>query len=470
MSRRNQRKRRKNRRNKDSSEDESDDNMSATSSAVSFEQEVDPNFTTRHLGDMEDCLEPLTEKRSMIGGAERSKAYVLMTSLMCKGVWPDWCAKNAHVLRQIYIDSLKRGDSSERINALQSCFCTIITFGNELPSSFLTAVSECILFLIRSHISFLSHDADGVKTWGASSSGEVGQLDFDGKEEKDISSMLGLAMNILPLLEFTGDSYKSKKQTANFLFDIWTNTCYYTSVRVSALEGWVIATCKMKMQHKGRLLFNKAIPHLIEIIEEEPSTDMSELFTVAGSAIALLYEANFVMQYEEDTNSDGVNHDDDDEEEANFDYNVRDIADTDYVKSLLEGLSTQRIRGNKRDTVKAQRRDFRLFANALEESSNSPSIDIKLRKQEFKLEGWASMIIWDYMKRNLAGGLQAHLLSNTWLQNLFGIDGNCLQVSVAPSKFEKEDQMAVRKIYSKELYLKIKKARGLKYRLQSDEY
>jgi len=413
MSRRNQRKRRKNRRNKDSSEDESDDNMSATSSVVSFDQEVDPEFTARHLGDMEDCLEPLTEKRSMIGGAERSRAHVLMTSLMCKGVWPDWCAKNAHVLRQIYIDSLKRGDSSERINALQSCFCAIITLGNELPSSFLTAVSECVLFLIRSHISFLRHDADGVKTWGASSSGEVGESDIDLKEVNDICSMLGLAMNILPLLGFTSDAYKSKKQTANFLFDIWANTSYYTSVRVSALEGWVMATCKMKMRYKGGVLFNQAIPNLIEIIEEEPSTDMSELFTIAGSAIALLYEAHFVMQYEEGSNSDGVNQDDDDdEEEANFEYNVRDNTDTEYVKSLLEGLSTQRTRGLKRDTVKDQRRDFRLFANALDESSNSPSIDIKLRKQEFKLEGWASMIIWDYMKRNLAGGLQAHLLSN----------------------------------------------------------
>jgi len=220
MSRRRQRKQRKNRRNKDSSEDESDDNISATSSLVSFVQEEDPEFTTRHLGDMEDCLEPLTGKRSMISGAERSRAYVLMTSLMCKAVWHEWCARNAHVLLQIYIDSFKRGDSIERINALQSCFCTIITLGNELPSSFLNTVSDCMLFLIRTHISFLRYDADGVKTWGASSSGEVGQLDLHPEEENDITRMVGLAMNILPLLGFPSDDNNSKKQTVNFLFDI----------------------------------------------------------------------------------------------------------------------------------------------------------------------------------------------------------------------------------------------------------
>jgi len=226
----------------------------------------------------------------------------------------------------------------------------------------------------------------------------------------------------------------------------------------------------MKMRVKGRVFYNQAIPHLIEIIEEEPSTDMSELFTTAGFAIALLYEAHFVMQYEEGSDSGGVNDDVDDEEKGNFQYNVQDTIDTDYVKSLFEGLSTQSSKGYKKGTAKAQRRDFRLFSNALDESSSSPSVNIKLKKQEFKLEGWASMIIWDYMKRNLAGGLQAHLLSNPWLQKLFGIDGNCLQVSVVPSKFEKEDQMAERKIYRKELYLKIKKARGLKYRLQNNEY
>lgn len=469
MSKRNQRKRRKNRRNKDSSEDESDDNMSATSSVVSFVQEVDPEFTTRHIEDMEDCLEPLTGKRSMISGAERSQAHVLMTSLMCKGVWHEWCAKNEHVLRQIYTDSLKRGDNSERIKALQSCCCTIITLGDELSFSFNSALSDSILFLIRSHINVLRYDFEGAKTWGASSSGKAGKLDLHPEEKNDVLRMVGLAMNILPLLGFTSDSYNSRKQTSNFLFDIWSNATYYASVRVSALEGWVIAVCKMKMKDKGSVLFNQAIPHLIEIIEEEPSAEMSELFTTAGSAIALLYEAHFVMQYEDRPNSNEVN-DDDDEEEGNFKYTGRDDIDTDYVKSLLEGLSTQSSKGHKKDTVKAQRRDFRLFVNALDESSNSPSVDIKLKKQEFKLEGWASMIIWDYMKRNLAGGLQAHLLGNSWLHNIFGIDGSSLQVSVVRSKYEKEDQMAERKIYRKELYLKIKKARGLKYRIPNHDY
>merc|ERR1719382_437443 len=118
---------------------------------------------------MEECLEPLTGKRKMSGGAERSKAHVMMTSLLSKGVWREWCLKNVHVLRLIYIDSLKRGDISERIKALHCCFCAIITLGDDLSSSFSTALNDSILLLVRNHISFLRFDFEGTKASGASS-------------------------------------------------------------------------------------------------------------------------------------------------------------------------------------------------------------------------------------------------------------------------------------------------------------
>jgi len=412
-------------------------------------------------------LEPLTGKRSMTGGAERSKAHVMMRSLLSKAVWHEWCVKNAHVLKEIYVESLKRGDNSERIKALQNCCCTIITLGEDLRPSFSESVSEGILFVVRSHISHLRHDFEGAETWGASRSGEVDPLDSDPEEEARAIKMVRLAMNILPLMGFTSNESKSRKEIAKILFNIWEDSGYYPSVRAGALEGWVMAVCKLKMRVKGGVLFNKAIPALIEIIEEEPTPEMADLFSAAGSAIALLHEAHFVMQYEEESDSDEV--DAGDEEEKINQYINRDPSDTEYIKSLLEGISTQSSKGHKKDKIKVQRRNFRKFAHALDESSSSPAVDIKLKKQEFKLVGWTSTICWEYMKRNLAGGLQAHLLGNSFLQSIFEIDGSNFQVSQVQLKQEKGDQVAERRINRKEQYLKLKKARGLKYQVHNDD-
>merc|ERR1719285_398432 len=284
------------------------------------------------MGDMEGCLEPLTGKRSMTGGAERSKAHVVMTSLMSKGVWHEWCLKNSHVLRQIYIESLKHGDCSERINALQSCCFTIITLGNDLPSSFSSGLIEGILFLVRSHISVLRYDFDGAMTWGAARSGEVDPHDIDPEEKNKVNRMVGIAMNILPLMKFASDEYTNRKELANTLFNIWSDTGYFPSVRAGALEGWVMAICNVKTRIKGSVLFNKAIQPLVEIIEEEPSLEMTELYIAAGSAIALLYEARFAMQYLDESKVENV-----DEDKTNGPYNDHEVVDTEYIKSLLDG-------------------------------------------------------------------------------------------------------------------------------------
>merc|ERR1719228_685673 len=111
-SRKQKKKRKQKRRNQSPSEDESIDTGSEMSSVMSFAHEVDLSFTTRYMGDMEGCLEPLTGKRSMTGGAERAKAHVVMRSLLSKAVWHEWCVKNSHVLREIYVESMKRGDHS----------------------------------------------------------------------------------------------------------------------------------------------------------------------------------------------------------------------------------------------------------------------------------------------------------------------------------------------------------------------
>merc|ERR1719295_2558701 len=114
MSRRKHKKPRRKKRHKQiPSDDESGDTASEMSSVMSFAQDIDPAFTTRYINDMEGCLEPLTGKRSVAGGAERSRAHVVMTSLLSKGVWHEWCVKNAYVLKEIYTDSLKRGDNRE---------------------------------------------------------------------------------------------------------------------------------------------------------------------------------------------------------------------------------------------------------------------------------------------------------------------------------------------------------------------
>jgi len=469
MSRRRQKKRWKNRRRRDSSEEESDNSASEESSVISFDQDIDPGFISKHMGDMEGCLEPLTEKRSMIGGADRSRAYVLMTNLLLNGVWHDWCLTNVNVLRQIYIDSLKRGDRSERIKALQCCFCVIITLGDNLPSSFSTALTDSILLLVRSNIPFLRFDFEGTKAWGASSSGEAGQEDFNPDEEKEIGRMVRLCMNILPLIEFSRSEQKAIRKIETYLYDIWTDSGYQAPVRTGALEGWVMAVCTLKAREKGGLLFKQAMPSLVEIIEQDPSAEMAELFTLAGYSIALLYEANFALQFQDETESEGVDHENDHDEDS-FNYDNADNVDTEYIKSLLEGMSTQSSKGHNKDTIRTQRRNFREFARALEENSPSPSVDLKLKTEEFKLVGWTSTILWEYMKRNLAGGLQVHLLANSWLQNIFEIDGSSLEQSIAPTKYEKEDILAVRKFMRKEQYLKIKKARGLKYRVQNDAF
>jgi len=462
-SRKQKKKRKQKRRNQSPSEDEEIDTVSEMSSVMSFAQEVDLSFTTRYMGDMEGCLEPLTGKRSMTGGAERSKAHVVMISLMSKGVWHEWCLKNAHVLKQIYIESLKHGDSSERINALQSCCFTIVTLGDDLPYSFSSGLIEGILFLVRSHISILRDDFDGADTWGASCSGGVDPNDIDPEEENRINRMVGIAMNILPLMKFFSTEYTNRKEIANILFNIWSDTGYYPSVRAGALEGWVMAICNVKTRVKGSVLFNKAIHPLVEIIEEEPSFQMTELFIAAGSALALLYEAQFAMQYLDESEVESDN-----EDKTNGQYKDQEIVDTEYIKSLLEGFFMQSSKGVKKDRMKAQRRNFRKFARAVEDSSYSPTVDIKLNKQEFRLEGWTSTICWEYMKRNLAGGLQAHLLCNPWLQNVFGIEGSSLQLSVVQLKQEKVDQVAERRINKKEKYLRFKKARGLKYQVPND--
>merc|ERR1719285_403739 len=281
------------------------------------------------MGDMEGCLEPLTGKRSMTGAAERSKAHVVMTSLMSKGVWHEWCMKNAHILKQIYIESLKHGDSSERINALQSCCFTIITLGDDLPSSFSSGLIEGILFLVRSHISVLRYDFDGAMTWGPSCSGEVDPHDIDPEEKNKVNRMVGLAMNILPLMKFATDEYTNRKEIANTLFNIWSDTGYYPSVRAGALEGWVMAICNIKTRIKGSVLFNTAIQPLVEIIEEEPSFETTELFIAAGSAVALLYEAQFAMQYLDESEEEN-----DEVDKTDGEYNHREIVDTEYIKSL----------------------------------------------------------------------------------------------------------------------------------------
>jgi len=467
MSRRKQKKRRKKRPNISPSDDESIDTASEISSVMSFAQDVDPDYTTRFKGDMDECLEPLTGKRSMSGGAERSKAHVMMRNLMSKAVWHDWCVKNTHVLKEIYVESLKRGDNSERIKALQTCCCVIITVGFQLPTQFSESVSEGILFLVRSHISHLRYDFEGAETWGASRSGEVDPLDNDPEEEVRAIKMVCLAMNILPLMGFTSNTSKSRKEIAKILSDIWEDSNYYPDVRAGALQGWVMAVCKLKMRVKGSYLFSKAMPALVEIIEEEPTVPMAELLSAAGSAIALLYEAHFVMEFQEESDSDETDEDNDEETDE---YNDRDEVDTEYIKSLMEGISSQGSKGHKKDMIKRQRRNFRKFARALDKGSNSPAVDIKLKKQEFRLLGWTSTICWEYLKRNLAGGLQAHLLGNSWLQSIFGIDGSLFQFSQVQLKQEKVDQVAERKINSKEQYLKFKKARGLKYQVHNDEY
>merc|ERR1719334_1249274 len=108
----------------------------------------------------------------------------------------------------------------------------------------------------------------------------------------------------------------------------------------------------MNLRQKGGVFFSKAIPPLIEIIEEQPSPDMADLFTAAGSAIALLYEAHFVMEYQSETGSDHT--DDDDEDKTNFEYSNRNHVDTEYIKSLLEGMTAQSGKGHKKDKIKAQ--------------------------------------------------------------------------------------------------------------------
>merc|ERR1719233_205948 len=135
--------------------------------------------------------------------------------------------------------------------------------------------------------------------------------------------MVGLAMNILPLLGFTSNKYKSRKMIANVLFDVWADCGYYASVRAGALEGWIMAVCNMSMQQKGGVFFSKAIPPLIEIFEEEPSPEMADLMKAAGSAVALLYEAHFVMQFQDTTDSEDT--DDIDEGKTNFKYSNRDV-------------------------------------------------------------------------------------------------------------------------------------------------
>lgn len=310
MPRRKQKKRRKkHKRSRSPSEDDSD-NISENSTVMSFAQETDPGFTIKYLGEMENCLEPLTEKRSVAGGVERSRAYVIMTSLMSKAVWCEWCAKNAHVLKPVFTESLKRGDNNERINALQTCCRTVITLGDDLPSAFTRDVSEGIMLAIQIQISELRSDFEGAKTWGASSSGEVDPVDLDPEEKTKAIRMVGLAMNLLALLGFASGDTASRKQIANVIFDIWTDNGYYPSVRAGALEGWVIAVANMTMREKGSVLFTKAIPLLVEIIEEEPSPEMAELFTAAGCAVALLYEAHFAMRYQDESEPDGDRDDD----------------------------------------------------------------------------------------------------------------------------------------------------------------
>jgi len=281
--------------------------------------------------------------------------------------------------------------------------------------------------------------------------------------------MVVLGMNVLPLLGLVSGEMKLRKQIASMLFNIWTDSGYYAAVRAGALEGWVMAVVDWTIRSKGSTLFTKAIPFLVEIIEEEPSTEMTELFTAAGNAVALLYEAHFAMQYQEEVVDELNEYDDEEEDMSSCKYDNEEAVDTEYIRSLLEGVSTMSSKGHKKDKMKTQRRNFRLFASALDENSDSPSVSIKLKKHELKLVGWTSAIYWEYMKRNLAGGLQTHLLGNSWLQNVFGIDGSILHMSGVQTKQDKVDQVTERRINSKEHYLKLKKARGRKYFIQNEE-
>merc|ERR1719189_151917 len=97
----------------DSPADESDNTSEA--SAVSFYgADLDPQFKEKFGGEMQDLVDSLLEKRSMIGSNERAKCYVRIASMLAKSVWKDWTCDNMETLRHVFCDSIRRGDKDEK--------------------------------------------------------------------------------------------------------------------------------------------------------------------------------------------------------------------------------------------------------------------------------------------------------------------------------------------------------------------
>lgn len=431
-------------------QDGESDNLSEASAMSFGGHDIDPGFKDKYLGDIQDALEPLVEKRSKFGSQDRTKSYVIITNLLSKSVWTDWCDENQELLKQCVVDSIKRGDNKERGACFKCCSLLVVTLADELTNSFSDGVGAALWSLCSDPEFFAGEEETVSATSGFEAKTEVKQ---------EHPKLVRDALVLLGLLGYVGGDRKAKLEIAERLFTMWSDNNMSTTIRTGALEAWTLVISKFPIKEKGRDFFRRAIGLLIEIIEQDPTPNIQELFIAAGLAISLLYEAYFHVMTAEPESGD---EEEEDDNEKYFD--DEELPDSEYVHALLEGMSTQSAKGQKKETVKVQRKHFRDFANAVEDGY-SPTIRVKLKGQAFEILGWPNSIIFEHIKRSLGGGLQAHMIGNIWLQEEFGVDASRLVCSPASreTRTQNRQDKFTREANKQENKIKKKKARDKKF-------
>jgi len=112
-----------------------------------------------------------------------------------------------------------------------------------------------------------------------------------------------------------------------------------------------------------------------------------------------------------------------------------------------------------------QKAKFRDYLKTLEHKW-APTIVIKLHHKKFELNGWNQWVQYHSIKKVLKNGLQAHLLQNDKIKQVFEIEIDATPIVL--SKKEKKNQKWENAQHQKNIKKKRGKNRDNKRRKQSD--
>lgn len=116
--------------------------------------------------------------------------------------------------------------------------------------------------------------------------------------------------------------------------------------------------------------------------------------------------------------------------------------ESDYMKyrltELLGEISISSSKRKKKTDTKELKNRFKEFHNTFE-SGEEPSHSIRLNGHEISFDGWNQLIIYQFLKSILKGGLPHHLIHNDFVRSLLDLQTNFKNVK-SLSKIEKQNR------------------------------